>query len=170
LLWSLPHDNNTENYPRNRGARQPAQRASNVSDMGTTMDRPIQAASGVITLLVCAIAMLSAAVAIPYWFGQAFGYSAAVGRTEIGAEVATAMFQCRADIVFRAASLLALCSLLARTLHLHVARHYGWKLGLGRSCIEHVALGLASWGLVALTGLPASIGPLVESFANRFCQ
>jgi len=134
------------------------------------MSRPTHAAPEVFILLLCAMVMLCAAVAIPYWFGQAFGYSGAVGRTEVDATAAATLFHCRATLVFRATALLVLCSLFARTLHLHLARQRSWKFGLGRSCTEHLLLGLASWGLLALTGVPASVERSVAALANHFCQ
>lgn len=138
--------------------------------MRAIISRGLRAVTEVVTLVVCAVAMLCTVVAIPYWFGQAFGYSGAIGRNEVEAKAAASLFQCRASIAFRVTSLLVLCSLLARTLYLHLMKQRRWKIGLGRSCAEHLLFGLAWWGLLALTGVPAAIERIIASYANRVCE
>jgi hypothetical protein len=127
-------------------------------------------ALGAITLVLCALSMLFAAVVIPYWFGQAFGYSAAVGRTEVEAKAAAALFECRATTILQAATLLVLGSFAARALQLRLAQKRAWKLSLARSCGEHVFAGVVLWGVLAVTGVPQAVEGRITSMANRLCH
>ncbi len=134
------------------------------------MSQRVRTSIELVTLGVCAISVLWAVVAIPYWFGQAFAYSGTVGRNEIEAKAAASLFQCRATMIARATSMVFLGSFLLRALQLWMAHQRSWRTGLVRSFTEHVVVGLVWWVLLAATGVPEPIEKRVASFADHCCD
>ena len=91
-------------------------------------------------LLIAALASLIALAAIPFWFEQAFGYSASVGRVGAAVKTATDAFGCRADITALLAGSVLGISILVRWIHLRGTRRSGlWTLG-ARSLTEHIII------------------------------
>ena len=121
-------------------------------------------------MLLCVMCILGAMLCVPYWFGQAFAYSGAFGRSTPDGKAAESLFDCRATVVFRLASSLLLISYSLRSLQLRVSRGHGWRAGFTRALVEHVAIGLACWLVLARVVLPVTLTQVVANVAEPCCR
>jgi hypothetical protein len=124
----------------------------------------------VLVLLFCGALVVSAVAALPYWFGQAFGYSAAYGRVEPEARAAEALFHCRARVTsFLVVGIFVFCVAL-RLFQLRLAHNYRWTRSAVRSIAEQLTIGIASWLLLAITGAPRGVEATLKSLADYACR